>query len=83
MNTMFKKSLCVALLVMIAGLASGCTSVRALTSSYWHTDDVYYVAYLEKDGATSKARIKACKVQEGNTLKCVNQKPVNQMLNKQ
>jgi len=76
------KSVSVALILLFAGLASGCTSVRALTATYWHTDDVYYVAYVETKGVNTRAKIKACTVQEGNTLKCVKQKPVNKMLNK-
>ena len=76
------KYVSVALLCAVAALASGCTSVRALTATHWHSDDVYYVAYLENKGVGTKAKIKACKVQEGNTLKCVKQKKVNKMLNK-
>ena len=73
--------LCAALVLIWVSLSTGCSSVRSMTTSYWHTDDIYYVAYLEVKGGT-KAKIKKCKVQADNSMKCQKQRKVNKVLNK-
>lgn len=80
-NIFSRKFVCVALIFMWMSLSTGCSSTRAVTTSYWYTDDVYYVAYLEVKGVP-KAKIKKCKVQADNSMKCEKQAEVNRALNK-
>ena len=80
-NIFNRKSLCAALILMWVSLSTGCSSVRSVTTSYWYSDDVFYVAYLETKGGT-KAKIKKCKVQADNSMKCEKQATVNKTLNK-
>ena len=80
-NIFSRKCVCTALVLMWMSLSTGCSSTRAVTTSYWHTDDVYYVAYLEVKGVT-KAKIKKCKIQADNSMKCEKQAKVNKALNK-
>ena len=80
-NIFTRKSLCAALILMWASLSTGCTATRAVTASYWHSDDVFYIAYLETKGGI-EAEIKKCKVQADNSMKCTKQAKVNKTLNK-
>ena len=82
MKTKFNRNLlCGALILMWVGLSTGCSSVRAVTASHWHSDDVFYVAYLETKGGT-KAMIKKCRVQADNSMKCEKQTEVYKALSK-
>ena len=69
-------------LLAIVSLSTGCTRTRSITASYWHSSDVYYLAYIENTGTAVKAKIKSCRVQEGNAIACKKLKPVNKLLNK-
>ncbi len=74
-------------LVAVAGVMTGCTSTkRFVTSIYWNSQDVVYVAYTEENksflSATFEAKVKKCNRAENNALQCTDQDALNAELNR-
>ncbi len=77
----YKAIALLAFAALFACVLSGCITSRAVTAAHWHDEETLYVAYLETT-TESEAKVKLCKVQPDNSLKCEDQAALNKELNK-